>query len=230
MRDGLKAATAAIMVIAGGVSARAAPLFSNPNFAGPAGASPYYYNYNGGTDSWLSTNTATSETGYAPKDPTAFWDNGVAPGGVSSIAFVQNQGAELSQTVAGFTVGNYYTISIAADARAATPNNALGIFVNGVDYGGASSFPPLVTSVDPYNVYSTPWGTYTSAAFMAASTSLTIGFVNDGGGSDVTIDLANPTIANAATPVVPVAEPASILLLLGGLGGMLLMRRRSAAV
>ncbi len=214
------------MTILGGVPADATPLFTNPNFQSTTSTTTFMYSVP--ITGWTDVSGGGSATGIAARYAPAVWDNGVAPGSLTNVVFLQNETSSLQQMVGGFTIGDRYQITIAADARAATGQAGLGIEVNGTEFGGLSLSPTPVSAVDPSGIYATPWANYTSAVFKATAASNLIQFQNLGiPGSaafdDVTLDLANARITDV-TQGVP--EPGGLALLALGLGGCAFALRR----
>ena len=227
MRNWLNGVMAVSMVAAFGGSAKAVPMFTNPNFTSTSTTTTFAYSQP--ITGWNDVSGPGSATGISTANPNYLWDNGIAPNGETMVAFLQNETAALQQTVGGFVVGHQYQIVVLADARAITGPAGLSIGVNGTEYGAQLLSPTPVSAVDPYGVYQTAWAAYSSAIFTAGQTSNLIQLQNIGiPGSttfdDVTIDLGSASIQDVTPAPVSAPEPASLAILGLGIGVAILIR------
>ena len=196
-------------------AAQAVPSFTNPNFtSGSALIAPYFEPGGSSVTGW----TSAGLTGTAPQDNGYWYNNGA---GGTSVGFLEGGGANFQQTVTGFTIGNIYTVTTLANARAGNPMSGLYVYENGTPI-----FAGAVASVDTLGTYTTPFGSYLSSTFIASSTSLLFQFSNAVPGDNALL-LASVSLQDLGPSEAPVPEPISAALLGAGLAFTLWGRRRA---
>ena len=220
---GFSPATAALAAVAcvGLAGTASANLITNGDFSANASAYinyPGYSNYysnpsnpTGWTINSASAGVSGPDTGYSgqPFAPTS-------TAGVRDFEFSQNQGTFISQDVAT-AAGRAYTLAFDGAARANETTDVLEVILTDVASGHQiSSFTPSVTDSG-----FTPF----SLNFTADSGSTNIEFLNN------TPSNTGPTVDVSNVSLVAVPEPATLgLVALGGLGLLLISRKRKARV
>ena len=199
-------------------AAQAVPSFTNPNFtSGSALSAPYADGVGSTVTGWTSAGFA----GTAPQDNGYWYNNGA---GGATVGFLEGGGANFQQTVSGFTIGNIYTVTTLANARAGNPMSGLYVFQNGTPI-----FAGAVASVDLLGTYATPFGSYLSSTFIASSASLLFEFSNAVPGDNALL-LSSVSLQDLGPSVPAVPEPISAALLGAGLAFTFWTRRRNAAI
>ena len=147
------------------------------------------------------------------------WGTGAYDG--TQYAYVESDGLDfpgkqgwMAQTVNGFTVGQSYTVSFYMAARngnvGANTTNPITVLLNGT-----------ITLLPPTSDPTTAWAHYTTAAFVATSTSNTIEFLSTQTGVDSANLFDDISIQPAPEPKAMIMP----LMLVGALGVALLRRR-----
>ena len=195
-----------VMVLVCTMAMQAQPIITNGNFGNNSvGVGGYGYPYSpdpahSGVTAAGWTFTVTLYNGSGVQSNGSAWGFANAPNGSQYSAFLQGT-SSISQTVAGFNPGTYYTLSFYLSAR---PGNSVDNVA--VSLGGT----PLFTSITP----GPGWTLYTDT-FTATSSSELLQFsgITPGNPPPGAVDVD----AGLANVGVKVPEPAMAMLLPFGL-------------
>lgn len=172
-----------------------------------------------GTWVYVGTSGSTSGNNSGLSNKSGTWSNGqTAPEG-AQVAFLEAKGS-VTQTVSGFTIGQTYTILIAAEQRQTTSQsgpNPFSIAVNGTSLGTLSPPQAIPYFVD-YGGTFTATSAANSVAFAGTSTSATSAVLVD----NVRIVAATPVVTatqSAAQPTLPLNVPVATFTPVSGGGG-----------
>jgi len=181
-----------------------ANIFNASFESGTSYAFPGYQNAIGG---WTADGN-NGGFGYNHAGNSPFADNGLYPEG-NTVAFIQNT-RTLSQLLTGLTAGQLYLLEMDYNSRNDGDDGHIRVAL-----GGTTLLDSIVTPVggaNPWYHLSAPW------TAGGASASLDIGGIANGADSSIVFD-------NVTLRAIP--EPSTAAVLLTGLTGLVLRRRRS---
>ena len=183
--------------------------FSFENYS--AGAFTYSGSFAGYVPGW----TFTSNAGLGSQGIGGPFNIPTTPDGTQA-AFLQGNGATVSQSVAGFDSSMLYTLNVWVGTRygsgCCTGDAGVSFFIDGVQIGTTG----ILTSFTPFNLYTIPFTVATSGPHTLALTNVSLPGDNTSFVDDV-------SIAATASP-----EPATFTVIGGALLALGLARRRRA--
>jgi len=171
------------------------------------------YTYSGSFAGYVPGWTFTPDAGLA--SPGSAFNVPSTPDGTQA-AFLQGNGATVSQSIGGFDSSFLYTLNIWVGTRFAggsyTGDAGVSFFIDGVQIGTTG----ILTSFTPFTLYTIPFTVATSGAH-------TLSLTNVSNPGDNTSFVDDVSISATASP-----EPTTFVLIGGALLGLGLVRRRRA--